>query len=60
MILQGISHNKILDRVQESAGSNEAALLERKDTENTVSQFGLTQEHIQHPEDSMNVCLFVK
>lgn len=60
MILQGISYDKILDQVRESAGTNRAALLERKDIENIVSQFGLNQEHMQHPEDSTSVRLFVK
>lgn len=60
MILQGISYDKILDQVRDSAGTSRAALLEKKDIENIVSQFGLNQEHMRHPEDSTSVRLFVK
>ena len=59
MILQGISYDKILDQVRDSAGTSRAALIDRKDLMNIVAQFGLNQEHMRHPDDSTSVRLFV-
>ena len=57
MILQGISYDKILDQVRESAGASRAALLERKDIENIFSQFGLNQEQMHLKTALAYVCL---
>lgn len=46
--------------MRESAGGNRVALLENKDIKNIVTQFGLTQEHKRHPEDSTSVRLIVQ
>ncbi|KAK3891442.1 hypothetical protein Pcinc_004663 [Petrolisthes cinctipes] len=60
MITQGISYNKILDRVQETSGGSRASILEKQDILNVARDYGLHQIQSRHPEDSISVRFIVQ
>ncbi|KAK3895837.1 hypothetical protein Pcinc_000452 [Petrolisthes cinctipes] len=60
MITQGISYNKILDRVRETSGGSRASILEKQDILNVARDYGLHQIQSRHPEDSISVRFIVQ
>ncbi|KAK3872281.1 hypothetical protein Pcinc_022631 [Petrolisthes cinctipes] len=60
MITQGISYNKILDRVRETSGGSRASILEKQDILDVARDYGLHQIQSRHPEDSISVRFIVQ
>ena len=60
MIIQGLSYDKILDRVRETCGTSRALLLDKQDIHNIANEYGVTQTSCRHPEDSTSVRLIVE
>lgn len=60
MIVQGVAKEKILDQVRESGGGNRAALLELKDIENIMDQYGLKHQFMKHPDDNTSIRLIAQ
>ncbi|KAK3871629.1 hypothetical protein Pcinc_023249 [Petrolisthes cinctipes] len=60
MITQGISYNKVLDRVRETSGGSRASILEKQDILNVARDYGLHQIQSRHPEDSISVRFIVQ
>ena len=60
MIMQGISYDKILDRVRETSAGKRACLLEKQDIRNIAEQGGLDKTHRLHKEDAASVRLIIQ
>ena len=60
MILQGISFDKILDRVRETSAGRRACLLEKQDIRNIAEHGGLDKGHRRHKEDATSVRLIIQ
>ncbi|KAK3888861.1 hypothetical protein Pcinc_007127 [Petrolisthes cinctipes] len=59
MIMQGIEHHKILERVRETSGRNRTSILE-KDIENIIAAYGLSVNQSRHSDDSKSVRLIAQ
>ncbi|KAK4289831.1 hypothetical protein Pmani_037227 [Petrolisthes manimaculis] len=59
MIMQGIEHHKILERVWETSGRNRTSILE-KDIENIIAAYGLSVNQSRHSDDSTSVRLIAQ
>ena len=60
MIMQGISYDKILDRVRETSAGKRTCLLEKQDIRNIAEQGGLDKTHRMHKEDAASVRLIIQ
>ncbi|KAK3895082.1 hypothetical protein Pcinc_001177 [Petrolisthes cinctipes] len=60
MIMQGIEHHKILERVRETSGRNRTSILEKKDIENIIAAYGLSVNQSRHSNDSTSVRLIAE
>ncbi|KAK3866962.1 hypothetical protein Pcinc_027538 [Petrolisthes cinctipes] len=60
MITQGISYNKILDRVRETSGGSRASILKKQDILNVARDYGLHHIQCRHPEDNRSVRFIVQ
>ncbi|KAK3878127.1 hypothetical protein Pcinc_008352 [Petrolisthes cinctipes] len=60
MIMQGIEHHKILERVRETSGRNRTSILEKKDIENIIAAYGLSVNQSHHSDDSTSVRLIAQ
>ncbi|KAK3885553.1 hypothetical protein Pcinc_010293 [Petrolisthes cinctipes] len=60
MIMQGIEHHKILERVRETSGRNRTSILEKKDMENIIAAYGLSVNQSHHSDDSTSVRLIAQ
>ncbi|KAK4302341.1 hypothetical protein Pmani_025559 [Petrolisthes manimaculis] len=60
MIMQGIKHHKILERVRETSGRNRTSIMEKKDIENIIAAYGLSVNQSRHSDDSTSVRLIAQ
>ncbi|KAK3891938.1 hypothetical protein Pcinc_002700 [Petrolisthes cinctipes] len=60
MIMQGIEHHKILERVRETSGRNRTSILEKKDIENIIAAYGLSVNQSRHSDNSTSVRLIAQ
>lgn len=57
MIVQSVEDDKILDKVREGSRGNRLLVVEKRDLQNIAAEFGLTKDHMRHPDDSASVWL---
>ncbi|KAK3890611.1 hypothetical protein Pcinc_005444 [Petrolisthes cinctipes] len=60
MIMQGIEHHKILERVRETSGRNRTSILEKKDIENIIAAYGLSVNQSRHSDNNTSVRLIAQ
>ncbi|KAK4295181.1 hypothetical protein Pmani_032237 [Petrolisthes manimaculis] len=59
MITQGIERYKILEQVRKASGENRTSIVERKDIENIIAEYGLNESQSRHTDCQVCKCMYI-
>ncbi|KAK3891235.1 hypothetical protein Pcinc_004875 [Petrolisthes cinctipes] len=59
MITQGIERYKILEQVRKASGENRTSIMERKDIENIIAEYGLNESQSRHTDCQVCKCMYI-